>query len=102
MRDAESFYSHSDAFCLCEFFEDSGGQCLLRSIPIKDLFKHVDLLFYKVDVSNMPGLQSKYKVTKLPSLLFFKNGVLLGKIQGYYDLDHKEEFKAKIAKILKK
>ncbi len=87
---------------VCEFFEDSGGQCLLRSIPIKDLFKHIDLLFYKVDVSNMSDLQAKYKVTKLPSLLFFKNGVLLGKIQGYYDLDHKEEFKAKIAKILKK
>jgi len=87
---------------ICEFFDPSMAQCLIRSIPIKELFKHIDMLFYKVDVSNMKDLMNIYDVKKIPSLLFFKNEKLIGKIQGFYDIDHKKDLQDKIQKMLKK
>ena len=87
---------------VCEFFDATATQCFLRSIPIKNLFKHKDLLYYKVNVAKISTLPAKYKITKIPSLLFFKNGVLIGKIQGYYDINHQAEFQEKITKMLKK
>jgi antitoxin component YwqK of YwqJK toxin-antitoxin module len=58
--------------------------------------------FCKINVGSDKKILNAYKVKKLPSLLFFKNGVLLGKIEGYYDLNHKVDLKAKIEAIIKK
>ena len=42
----------------------------------------------------------RFDVTELPTLLFFKNGAFVGKIEGYYSTDEKEEFFSKIKEIL--
>jgi len=97
----QSKINNTKKLVICEFFDSSSTQCLLRSIPIKELFKHIDMLFYKVDILNMQELRSKYKVKKIPSLIFLKDGKLIQKIEGYYDLDHKKELENKIQKILK-
>lgn len=84
-----------------EFFNDNSIMCLLKSIPYKEIINNDKITFRKINIADKKLLK-KYKITKLPSLLFFKNGKILGKIQGYYGKDKKTELKTKISKILGK
>lgn len=89
-----------EGITLVECYEDDSIQCLLKSIPIKDITTDMpkDTLFYKVESGE--NIKDKYSVTNLPSLLIFKNRNYLGKIDGYYNTEQKEEFIEKINKIL--
>ncbi len=84
-----------------ELFNNESIECLLYSIPIKELFKNVDMKYKKMEIKEK-SLLKKYKVKKLPSLLFFKDGKLVAKIDGYYDNKQKKEIKEKVNKILSK
>ena len=84
-----------------ELFNNESIECLLYSIPIKDLFKGADIKYTKMEVKDK-SLLKKYKVKKLPSLLFFKAGKLVAKIDGYYDKKQKAELKEKIDRIILK
>jgi NAD-dependent dihydropyrimidine dehydrogenase PreA subunit len=82
-----------------EVFEDDSIECLLKSIPIKKLFVNRDIKFRKTEISD--ELKEKYQVKKLPCLLFFNKGKLIGKIEGFYGADKKEKLLEKIEEILK-
>lgn len=81
-----------------ELFNSDSINCLLYSIPVKELFKGMDLKYRKMEVKE--SFLKKYKVKKLPSLLFFRNGKLVGKIEGYFDEKKEKKLKKKIGKIL--
>ena len=87
--------------CLIEVFNDDSIECLIKSIPIKDIMKKTinDSVYRKVEIKT-DTLIKKYNITELPSLLVFNNNKLLGKIDGYYSTEQKEEFIEKINKIL--
>lgn len=98
---AEKFNLHilkSSKLAVAELFDNKSINCLLCSIPIGDLFKDVDMIYRKIETNK--NLTYKYKITILPSLLFFKDGKLLGKIEGYYPIEKKKELMQKITKIL--
>jgi len=82
-----------------ELFNDLSIQCLLHSIPIKELFKDIDIKYRKIKADD--SFLKKYKVKKLPCLLFFKEGKLIGRIEGYYEVPDKDKFMAKIKEFLK-
>jgi NAD-dependent dihydropyrimidine dehydrogenase PreA subunit len=84
-----------------EFFKNSSIKCLLYSIPIKELL-NIDVKYRKVDLSNDDSLLKKYRIEQIPSLLFFNNGKLIGKIEGYYKTGSEDELKKKIGSIIKK
>ncbi len=88
-----------DGITLVECYEDDSIQCLLKSIPIKDITSNMpkDTMFYKVEAND--ELKKKYNINELPTLLLFKNGNLLGKIEGYYQVEQKEELINKINEI---
>ncbi len=83
-----------------ELFRDDSIQCLLRSIPLKNLFKGLDIKYRKMEVKDN-SLLNKYKIKELPALLFFKDGRMAGKIEGYFESREREELKGKIDKILR-
>lgn len=83
-----------------ELFNHDSIQCLLYSIPIKELFDKVDIKYKKIEIQDK-SLLKKYKVKELPSLLFFKDGKLIDKIEGYYDNKEEKELKDKVNKIIK-
>lgn len=85
-----------------EFFSPDSIRCLLYSIPIKDLFGDYNVKYRKIKVKKGDPLLKKYKVTKLPSMLFFKDGRLRGKIEGYYDRKQKKFLVKEIRKIMDK
>lgn len=84
-----------------ELFNNDSVRCLLYSIPIKELFKDVDIKYRKMEIKDN-FLLKKYKVKELPALLFFSDGKLISKIEGYYNINEKEEIIKKINKIISK
>ncbi len=90
----------SDKLVAAELFRNDLAECLLKSIPIKELLAGYDVKYRKVETGK--ALAEKYNIKKLPALLFFEKGKLLGKIEGYYDNKKKAEIQKKIAKIMGK
>jgi Lrp/AsnC family leucine-responsive transcriptional regulator len=82
-----------------ELFNGNSIKCLLYSIPTKDLFPVSSLRYRKVELST-DNLLKKYKIKVLPALLFFRDEKLIGKIEGYYGKDKKEEIDDIDKKIL--
>lgn len=89
-----------DCLTIIELYNPDLAECLLKSIPIKDLTKNLpeNTLFYKAEVDED---YKNYNITEFPSLLIFKNNKLLGHIDGYYTLDEKDELIDKINNIIK-
>jgi thiol-disulfide isomerase/thioredoxin len=85
-----------------ELFNNETIQCLLHSIPIKDLFEGgANVKYRKMEVKD-DSLLKKYGVSKLPALLFFNDGKLVGKIEGFFEDKEISKMKKKIRKILPK
>ena len=89
-----------NAITLVEVYEESSIQCLIKSIPIKEITADMEenTKFYKVEVTD--ELKDKYNLVEFPSLLIFKDKKYLGKVDGYYETDQKDEFMEKINNIL--
>lgn len=89
-----------DGIVMIECYNDASIQCLLKSIPIKELSKDLpkDTLFYKLEVDE--EIIKEYKLSDFPTLLIFKDNKLCGKIEGYYTIDEKQNLFEKIKKIL--
>ena len=90
-----------EGITLVECYDEESLQCLLKSIPIKEITCDMpkDTTFYKVEIND--ALKEKYEIEEPNALLIFKNKEYLGKIDGYYTLEEKEEFMNKIEEILK-
>ncbi len=90
-----------EGITLVECYDDNSIQCLLKSIPIKEITSNMpkDTLFYKTELGT--EINKKYNITELPSLLIFRNKKYLGKIDGYYSIENKEELINKINEIIK-
>jgi NAD-dependent dihydropyrimidine dehydrogenase PreA subunit len=86
---------------LVECYEDDSIQCLLKSIQIKDITFDMpkDTLFFKIEAND--NIKEKYNLTEMPSLLVFNNKKYLGKVDGYYLIDQKDDFIKKINELLK-
>ncbi len=89
-----------DCYTLVEIYNPDMAECLLKSIPIRELTDNFpkDTLFYKVEST---GKVEKYNILELPSLLVFKSGKLLGHIDGYYNTDEKNIVLSKLDEIIK-
>lgn len=89
--------------CFVEFFNDDSIECLIKSIPIKEILKinNENNTYRKVEITT-DKLLNKYGVKSLPALLIIKNDNLLGKIEGYYSIEQKQELMDKINEILNK
>ena len=87
----------TDGIVLVELYKDDSIECLLKSIPIKEITSNMpsDTLFYKAEVS-----ENNYDLSEFPSLLIFKNKELKGIVNGYYTVDKIEELIKKINEIL--
>lgn len=98
-KDIEEKSKTSD-IVLIEAYNDDSIECLLKSIPIKELTEDLpdSTLFYKVEVDD--EILAKYDIKELPSLLVFKKGLLTGHIDGYYSYEEKEKLSESIKEIV--
>lgn len=84
-----------------ELFKDSSINCLLKSIPITELLRGLETKYRKLEVTT-DQLIERYEIEKLPALLFFNKGKLVGKIEGFFPREKKKEIIEKINKIVEK
>ena len=92
----------TDKPLIVELYNEDSIMCLLKSIKVKDIadcFSN-DTRYRKVEVKDNSTLE-KYNIKELPALLFFKDGKQIGKVEGYYSEDEKDELIEKIQKIIK-
>ena len=84
---------------LIEIYNPDEAECLLKSIPIKELTKSLpkDTSFYKIESNH---LLEEYKINELPALLVFKKEKYLGHIGGYYTIDEVNEVISKLNLII--
>ncbi len=89
-----------EGITIIEIYTDDSIQCLLKSIPIKDITDEIegDVSFFKLKRTEQ--LEKSYKIKETPSLLIFKDGSYKDKIDGYFDSNQIEEFKENIREIL--
>ncbi len=95
----------SNKLAAVEFFSNSSIKCLLYSIPIKDLFKNINLKYRKIKVEESNPILKRYKIKQLPTLAFFNKGKIIAKIEGYYPnypTGEKKIFMEKVNKIISK
>lgn len=84
-----------------EVFNEDSEECLIKSVPIKEIFDNLeipDLTYRKVEVET-DEFMKKYDIKELPSILIFKSEQLLGKVDGYYTNEEKENLIQKIKTI---
>lgn len=87
---------------LVEVFNEDSEECLIKSVPIKEIFNSLDvpdLTYRKVEVET-DEFMKKYDIKELPSILVFKSEQLIGKVDGYYTNEEKEILIQKIKTIL--
>ena len=115
-----------------EIFSEDTIECLYSSIRIKDIFYGINIKYrkvkaekknpleelgfsenmtckdgvcYPVSLAGKPGEPDFLKtinVKKLPAMLFYENGKMVGKIEGYYGKDKQNQLIDKIRKIIQK
>ena len=90
-----------DNLTFIEIYDAENVECLLKSIPLKEITQDMpkDTRYYKVNYTD--NLMKEYDIKELPSLLIFKSKKLIGKVEGYYPTDEKEKFLSLINKIEK-
>lgn len=86
---------------LVEVNKEESIACLLKSIPIKSITDSInkDIQFFKL-IEPSDDVIKEYSIKDFPSLLVFKDSNLLGKIDGYFELDNEEDFKEKLTSII--
>jgi len=82
-----------------EFFNEITIICLMKCIPIKELLEG-KVKYRKIEVEEDSELLKRYGIKELPCLAFFRNGKLVGKVEGYYSIHDRDEMKNKIAAII--
>jgi len=83
-----------------ELYDVISIRCLVTSIPIKELFAGLDLIYRKMEVRDDSILSVFGIEEELPALLFFVGGNLIGKIEGYYKVDNRQELVQRVHQII--
>lgn len=69
--------------CVIKFGAQWCGPCQRFAPQFEELSEeHQDIAFIVVDVDECPEIANKYNITRLPSLVFVKNGKVQEKHQG--------------------
>ncbi len=91
---------NGNSLVLIECYQESSIQCLLKSIPIKEITKEFpsDTLFYKVSFEEEK--ENEYDIQEFPALLIYKDGSLKGKVEGYFEIKDKEKFMNQVNEIM--
>lgn len=83
-----------EGISVVDFFATWCGPCKMLSPVLEELAKEKsEIRFIKVDIDQQENLARQYGVMSVPTLLFFKDGVLVGQSVGFLP---KEVLKQKI------
>lgn len=76
----------SDKAILVDFFATWCGPCqMLGPVLEKISTSRADFDIAKVDIDQAPDLASRYKIEVVPTMLIFKDGNIVDRMEGYLD-----------------
>ena len=82
----ESKVINSDRVSLVDFFATWCGPCqMLAPVLEKISEERNDFDIYKVDIDEEMELAIKYSVEVVPTMIIFKNGNPVGRLEGFHD-----------------
>lgn len=75
--------------CLIDFYADWCGPCRVMAPVIEELAQKYENRFdvYKLDVDKAGEVAAKYGIASIPTLMFFKDGVMAENIVGIASKD---------------
>ena len=88
---------------IVEINKEDDIMCLLKSIPVREIADRFDknTRYRKIIIEDdKSDYLNKFELKKFPSLLFFKDSKYIGKIEGYYTDDEKQDLLNKIDEIV--
>ena len=74
-----------DGLYMIDFWADWCGPCQMIAPIVEDLADEYDgkgLRVAKIDVDSTPSTTARFRVTSIPSVLFFKDGELIDRVVG--------------------
>ncbi|HUT86082.1 MAG TPA: thioredoxin [Elusimicrobiales bacterium] len=83
-QDFEGKVLKSQTPALIDFFADWCGPCKMLTPTLEELAKEYEgkVNIYKVNVDEEGELATKYQVSSIPTLMFFKDGQIMDKAMG--------------------
>lgn len=73
---------------IVDFFAKWCGPCKMLAPELDELVKrNKDITIYKIDVDENEETARKYGVMSIPTLILYKDGVIVDKILGYRPID---------------
>jgi len=113
MKNFDEEVLQSDRVVLVDFWDMPHLGCRIKAVPFKalsakayavskvlDTKPDVKIKFRKIDVEKNPEIAKRYNVVKVPSLLIFWKGKLIGRIEG--KMLSESELASKVATVLDK
>ncbi|MEL6225055.1 MAG: thioredoxin [Cyanobacteria bacterium J06627_8] len=80
----QDMLAQSDRPVLVDFYADWCGPCRMMASILQDVGKQLkdQLNVVKIDTEKYPNLASQYQIHALPTLVLFKNGEPVDRIEG--------------------
>eukprot|EP00210_Caulerpa_lentillifera_P001892 g1820.t1 len=80
-------------FVVCHFFHEDFQRCKILDKHLSSLArKYIKTRFIKLSAMDAPFFTAKLKVQVLPCLMWFVNGVAVGRLVGFDELSGKDDF----------
>eukprot|EP01059_Diplonema_ambulator_P032845 TRINITY_DN6632_c1_g1_i1.p1 TRINITY_DN6632_c1_g1~~TRINITY_DN6632_c1_g1_i1.p1 ORF type:complete len:243 (+),score=87.08 TRINITY_DN6632_c1_g1_i1:52-729(+) len=82
-------------FSIVHFYKEGFARCALMHEKLGEVSSRiVQAKFMKMNAEEAPFFTDKLGITVLPCLVFFKDGVVVGRLQGFEGLSYGENFPA--------
>lgn len=90
-----------DGYTAVELFDEETLHCLATSIPYSDIFSGHGVKIKVFRAQTDKEIEKEFGITEIPALIFFKDGDLIGKVEGFYFDDNPTEKSFLISKVKK-
>lgn len=78
---------------LIDFYATWCGPCKMLAPELEELAKrNNDITIYKIDVDENTEVARKYGVMSIPTLVLYKNGIIVDKTLGFRPVDELEKW----------
>lgn len=98
--DAVTAVAAAKGIAVLEVWDEASAHCLVTSIPMSEIFAGREIKHIKTQADD--GIKKELGLSEVPALVFFKDGMQIGKVEGYFENNDAERglLGKKIAEIL--
>lgn len=98
-NEALSVAKSAKGIAVLELYDEETLHCLVTSIAYSEIFAGYDVSLFRTQTTE--EIEQEFELSEIPAMIIFKDGHLVGKIQGYYFDDAPAEKSLLISKVRK-